>query len=124
MTIIAIISAIAIRRVSRYSDQTSANAAAQDISVMQLGIERYRAEHGNYPSASNVADQLTQFTDGFGNVSATRVAPYIYGPYIRAVPPVPAGPAMGRTKIAAAAASDVGWLYDVTSGAISVNDTP
>src|SRR4051812_29800950 len=81
VTIIAIISAIALRRVSRHAEQSATNAAASDISVMQIAIERYRAEHGNYPSATNIADQLTKYTDGFGNVSPTRVAPYIYGGY-------------------------------------------
>jgi prepilin-type N-terminal cleavage/methylation domain-containing protein len=124
VTIIAIIAAIAIRRVSRHAEQAATNGAAQDITVLQTAIERYRAEHGNYPTVAAVNEQLTKYTDAFGNTADAGTTPYIYGPYVRKVPPVPAGPTAGRTKIAAAAASDVGWIYDPDTGAISMNETP
>ena len=123
VTLLAIIAAIALRRVSGYADQGSANAARQDVAVLQLAIERYRAEHGgDYPDAAKFVEQLTTYTDVFGATSPDRVAPYIYGPYIRKMPAVPLGPARGSAKVATAPADDVGWVYDPASGAIAPNE--
>jgi prepilin-type N-terminal cleavage/methylation domain-containing protein len=122
--IIAILAAIAVRRLSRHTEQAEINAVAQDESTLQTAVERYRAEHGNYPKADQITAQLTQYTDVLGNVSATRVAPYVCGPYVRNIPPAVTGPARGSKKIGAAAASDVGWVYDPATGAISANAAP
>ena len=119
--IIAIIAAIAARRLSRHSEQAATNAIAQDMSTLQTAIETYRAEHGGYPEADKVAEQLTKYTDVFGNVSATRTAPYTYGPYVRNIPPLAAGPARGAHKIAATAANDVGWVYNAATGTLTPN---
>lgn len=122
VTIIAIISAIAVRRLGRHSEQSGANAAAQDVSVLQLAIERYRAEHGTYPTAAGVADQLTKYSDVQGNTSDTRTPPFTYGPYVRKIPPVPIGPARGSATIGAAPGAGVGWVYVPAEGSIRPND--
>ena len=122
ITILAIIASIALRRVSGYAEQSGANAAQQDVSVLQLAIERYRAEHGNYPSAGGIVDQLTKYTDPFGATSDERVPPFIYGPYVRKIPPVPIGPQKGSTNIATAPADGVGWIYDPAGGGITPNE--
>jgi prepilin-type N-terminal cleavage/methylation domain-containing protein len=122
--IISILAAIAVRRLSRHSEQAATNAVAQDTSALQTAVEAYRAEHGAYPAADKIVDQLTKYTDVFGNVSATRATPYIYGPYLRNIPPLPVGSARGSQNIAAAAGVDVGWVYDPTTGAITANDAP
>jgi general secretion pathway protein G len=124
ITILAIVAAIALRRVSRHAEQGAANGARQDEKTLQSAIERYRAEHGNYPPATNVADLLTKYTDASGNTSDTRTPPYTYGPYVRKIPPVPLGPARGSTQIATAAAAGVGWVYDPDTGSITANETP
>ena len=123
VTIIALIAAIAVRRLSRHTEQASASALATNLSVLQLAIERYRAEHGALPSESDVANQLTKYTDMNGVVSKAPGAPYLYGPYLRKIPPVPSGPAAGRTGIGPAPAADVGWLYTASTGDIAVNDS-
>jgi prepilin-type N-terminal cleavage/methylation domain-containing protein len=121
--ILGIVASIALRRVSRHAEAGAANAAAQDVGVLQQAVERYRAEHGGtYPSAAQFAEQLTGYTDVFGAVSPTRTAPHIYGPYVRAIPPVPLGPARGSNKVATAAAPDVGWIYDEAGGEIRPNE--
>jgi general secretion pathway protein G len=122
--IIAILAAIAARRLSRHSEQAATNAVGQDTSTLQTAVEAYRAEHGAYLAADKIVDQLTKYTDVFGNVSPTRGTPYIYGPYVRNIPPLPVGPARGSNKIAAAPAADVGWVFDAVTGAITPNDTP
>lgn len=122
--IIAIIAAIASRRLGRHAEQSAKGAAQQDVSVLQNAIERYRAEHGSYPTlpGATVADQLTKYTDVAGNVSATRTPPYVYGPYIRKVPPVPIGPVRGSTVISGAPGAGIGWVYDGMTGEIRAND--
>ena len=122
VVIIAIVASIAMRRVSRHAEQAATNGARQDEKTMQSGIERYRAEHGNYPAAANIVDQLTKYTDGSGNVSPTRTPVFNYGPYLRKIPPVPLGPARGSTKIATAPAADVGWIYEEETGDIRANE--
>src|SRR4051794_25040880 len=84
ITIIALISAIAIRRLSRHADQAASSGLAADLSVLQLAIERYRAEHaGLNPTAASIEDQLTKYTDAQGAVSPTTSTQYVYGPYVR-----------------------------------------
>lgn len=119
--ILGIVASIALRRVSRHAEAGAASAAQQDVAVLQQAVERYRAEHGTYPAADQVADQLTWYTDVFGAVSKARGTPYIYGPYVRRVPPVPLGPARGSTTIAATAGEGIGWIYDETTGEIKPN---
>ena len=121
--ILGIVASIALRRVSRHAEAGAANAARQDVAVLQQAIERYRAEHGGaYPTAEDIVDQLTGYTDVFGAVSQTRGTPYVYGPYVRKIPPVPLGPARGSTAIAATPGNTVGWIYDETSGEIRPNE--
>lgn len=122
ITIMAIIAAIAIRRVGRHAETAGTSAAGEDTVVLQAAIERYRAEHGTYPTASGISDQLTKYTDDFGNVSPTRTPPYTYGPYLRRVPPVPIGPARNSVTIGAAAGAGIGWIYDSTTGDIHANE--
>ena len=124
VTIIAIVAAIAVRRVGRHAEQGATNAARQDESVLQQALERYRAEHGNVPSAAAIVDQLTKYTDVHGNTSPTSGAPYVYGPYVRKIPPVPIGPAKGATKIGTTMTSDTGWIYDPVNGTIAANEGP
>jgi prepilin-type N-terminal cleavage/methylation domain-containing protein len=124
VTIIAIIASIAVRRLSRHAEQAGANGLAADLSVLQLAIERYRAEHGGLsPTQADVEAQLTKYTDGNGAISPTCAAPYIYRPYLRKIPPVPTGIAVGRTKVGPAPAADIGWVYTAATGDIAVNDT-
>jgi prepilin-type N-terminal cleavage/methylation domain-containing protein len=124
VTIIAILAAIAVRRLSRHAEQAGANSLSADLSVLQVAIERYRAEHcGLLPTQAAIEHQLTKYTDASGAVSPTATAPYIYGPYLSKIPPVPTGIAAGRTKIGPAPAVDVGWLYTATTGDIAVNDS-
>jgi prepilin-type N-terminal cleavage/methylation domain-containing protein len=124
VAVIAIIAAIAVRRLSRHAEQAGATGLAADLNVLQLAIDRYRAEHtGLLPTQGEIEDQLTKYTDANGGVSATMAPPHVYGPYVRKIPPVPTGPAIGRTKIGPAPAADVGWIYTASTGEIAVNDT-
>jgi prepilin-type N-terminal cleavage/methylation domain-containing protein len=122
--ILAVLSAIAVPRMSRGSRGADETAVEGDLAVLRSAIELYAAEHNNtYPSVSNIANQLTQYTNFFGHAQATRDSTHIYGPYVFRIPPLTVGLRKGCTGIAEADAKDVGWIYDEKTGHIRANTT-
>jgi prepilin-type N-terminal cleavage/methylation domain-containing protein len=122
VAILAVLSAIAVPRMSRGSRGADEAAVEGDLTVLRSAIEFYAAEHDNtYPSVSNIANQLTQYTNAFGHAQTTRDNTHIYGPYIFRIPPLTVGLRKGCTGIAAADAADVGWIYDEKTGHIRAN---
>jgi len=130
VVIIGIIAAIAIPRMSRGSQGASDNALAGDMAIWHGALDLYQTEHnGVYPQDyTTLVNQLTQYTDEQGNVSPTSDATHVYGPYLRAIPPLPVSDPSGNTvlpkgsvtvgpTVAGAAPSSLasggyGWLYD------------
>ena len=124
VVIIGIIAAIAIPRLSRGSAGAADAALAGNLAVMRNAIDLYSAEHnGAFPTVANIASAMLQYTNATGGISATRDATYIYGPYIRKIPPLPVGAKRGCTGIAAATGDGVGWIYSATPGDIKANTT-
>ena len=129
IVIVGIIAAIAIPRVSQGSAGADAAALQSDLRALRSAIELYAAEHnGNYPSTvpdTLFADQLTKYTDEYGNVSDTKTHPYIFGPYLSSIPTlkVGEGPTSGEdeTGVGTTPDSTVGWIFDPNSGKISAN---
>ena len=127
VVIIAIIGAIAIPKMSRGAAGANESALVGDLATMRSALELYAQEHGGtYPSTNNVMAQLISYTDVSGNISSTspnvRATPYIYGPYLKAFPPLPAGTNRGQTAVtynatgmSAAGTGSYGWLYDGTT---------
>jgi len=124
VAIIAILAAIAIPRMSRGSKGAGDSALAGDLAVLRNAIDIFAAEHsGTFPSATDVADQLTQYTDIDGVAQAAKDPNHIYGPYVRKIPPLPVGVRKSSTGIAAVDGAGVGWIYNATSGSIRANTT-
>jgi prepilin-type N-terminal cleavage/methylation domain-containing protein len=123
VVIIGIIAAIAIPRLSRGSAGAADSALTANLAVLRKSIELYQAEHGAFPTASNIDNQLTLFTDDSGATSATKTSTHIYGPYIRAIPALPVGAKKGGNDIAAADGVGVGWIYVESTGVIRPNTT-
>ncbi|MFN7021807.1 MAG: prepilin-type N-terminal cleavage/methylation domain-containing protein [Phycisphaerales bacterium] len=123
VVIIGIIAAIAIPRMSRGATGANDNALSGNLSVLRKAIDLYQAEHAAFPTAAEVVAQLTQYTDQSGATSATRTGAFIYGPYLRAIPPLTVGAKKGSTGIAAADGAGVGWIYSETEGTIRSNTT-
>ena len=127
VVIIGIIAAIAIPRMSRGSQGAADSALRGDLSVLRSAVDLFKAEHGGYPDPTNIAAQLTGYTDANGTVGS-QDSTHIYGPYLRAVPAIPVGGLKGNAtvgnKIGSTAGTpdaNFGWLYDNTSGSISAN---
>jgi prepilin-type N-terminal cleavage/methylation domain-containing protein len=123
VVIIGIIAAIAIPRMSRGAAGAADSSLEANLKVLRGAIDLYETEHGKLPTAADIVGQLTQFTDEAGNVSATKTTTAIFGPYLRAIPPLPVGARKGSTGIAAADGAGVGWIYDATTGTIRANTT-
>ncbi|MBX2852739.1 MAG: prepilin-type N-terminal cleavage/methylation domain-containing protein [Phycisphaeraceae bacterium] len=122
VVIIGIIGAIAIPRLSRGADGANSSKLKQDLEVLNKALDLYAAEHdGAYPTIAEVAQQLTQYTDADGNVSATPTATHIYGPYLRAIPPTSGGKYPGSSTIALSDGTDVGWIYRPARARIYLN---
>lgn len=122
VVIIGIIGAIAIPRLSRGAAGAADSSLTANLTVLRTAIDLFHTEHGGvYPAVATIEAQLTQFSDDAGATSATSSATHIYGPYLRAVPPLPLGAKKGSTGIAAVDGAGVGWIYDETTGKIKAN---
>lgn len=122
VVILGIIGAIAVPRLSRGAEGAKDSALVADLAALRNAIDLYTTEHeGTKPTVAKIADQLTLYTDINGNTSATKTGAYIYGPYIRSIPPLPVGANRGNTGIAAADGVGVGWIYNETAGTIVAN---
>jgi type II secretory pathway pseudopilin PulG len=124
VAIIAILAAIGIPRMSRGSRGANDSAVSGNLAVLRNAVDLYAAEHGGaYPAVATITNQLTQYSDGSGTTSATKVSPYVYGPYVRSVPPLTVGARKTKTGIKAADDPNTGWIYDVATGSIKTNTT-
>lgn len=128
IVIIGVIAAIAVPRLSRGAKGARDSALRGNLAVLRNSIDLYAAEHGgDFPAAGTFVVQLTTFTDEAGDDAAAKDATHIFGPYLKAAPPLPVagvgttGGAIGDTGVAAADAAGIGWLYVDTTGEISAN---
>jgi len=124
VVIIGIIGAIAIPRMSRGAAGAADSALAGNLAVLRNSIDLFQTEHGGlFPTQVKFSDQLTLFSDDAGNVMSTKDSTFIFGPYLRAIPPLPVGANKGATGVNATAGSGIGWIYDDTTGAIRASTT-
>lgn len=123
VVIIGIIAAIAIPRMSRGAAGAADSSLSGSLAVMRSGLDIYATEHGGtFPVLATFVGQMTLFTDFPGATNATKVAPFIYGPYLRKIPPLPVGIERGSVGITATAGTaGAGWVYDDVSGTIVAN---
>jgi prepilin-type N-terminal cleavage/methylation domain-containing protein len=120
VVIIAILSAIAVPKLSRGSQGAAESALHGDLRVLRAAVDLYMTEHGGVVPADpgvtpkNFVDQLTKYTDDQGTVSATKTGAFVYGPYLREVPTLPLGSNKGQSGVAiilTASPSTIGWVY-------------
>lgn len=126
VVIIGIIGAIAIPRMSRGAEGASDSALVANLAVLRNAIDLFVTEHeGAIPAAADIENALTQYSnlaaDDYGTKDAA--AGRIYGPYLRAIPPLPVGAKKGENGIAAADGATIGWIYNATTGQITANTT-
>jgi prepilin-type N-terminal cleavage/methylation domain-containing protein len=126
VVILGLVAAVALPKLSRGAQGTADTAVASDLAVLRTAIDLYQNEHnGAFPSATvaTATNQLLQFTDVTGTVSATKTATCCYGPYLRALPALPVGANKSQTALVTTqTGSTAGWVYD-GAGNISTNTT-
>ena len=122
VVIIGIIAAVAIPRLSRGSAGAADSALSGNLAVLRNSIDLYSIEHGGaFPTKDNIEDALLKYTDNNGKINATKSSTYIFGPYIRKIPPLPVGTHKGDSKISDADGTGVGWIYTAATGDIRAN---
>lgn len=126
VVIIGIIAAIAIPKMSRGAAGANDSSTMQDLSQMRSAIDLFASEHGGVDPSTTPATfvlQVTTYTDINGNTQATKDSTHIYGPYLKAIPPLPVGTNKGLSTVTAtgpAGTGSFGWYYD--GATIWVND--
>ena len=123
VVIIGIIAAIAIPRMSRGAAGAADSSLSGSLAVMRSGLDIYATEHGGkFPVLATFTDQMTLFTDFNGATNPVKGGAFIYGPYLRKIPPLPVGLERGSIGITAiAGGAGMGWVYDGVSGTIIAN---
>jgi prepilin-type N-terminal cleavage/methylation domain-containing protein len=122
VVIIAIIGAIAIPRMSRGAAGAADSALTGNLSVLRSAVDLYQTEHGGtFPVAANIEAQLTKYSDSLGATQDTKGGAFIYGPYIRKIPPLPIGAKKGQTGIGTSDGPTIGWIYEEANGNIKAN---
>lgn len=124
IVIIGIIAAIAIPRMSRGAEGAAESSLKANLAVLRNAIDLFYNEHeGTYPNVASFAAEMTGYTDlTVSAVQTSRTGAFVYGPYLREVPIMPVkGQGSKDNKVAAAAADDVGWIYDAATGKIKAN---
>lgn len=100
VSIIGVISAIAVPRMANASGKASVRALEATLANVRKAIDLYFAEHDRYPGydpSNGLPDgdwfvkQLLEYSDRNGFTNPTLTAPFLYGPYLRA--PFPKNPA-------------------------------
>lgn len=140
VTIISILAAIAVPRMSGAAVSAKANALQATLTNVRKAVDVYYAEHGKYPGytpGTNTPNdtaflrQLMFYSDDRGATNSTYSAQYEYGPYLRT--PFPTNPTNGLNSVkvkadpseADPADGSVGWIAVFSHGyfGISASDT-
>jgi len=122
VAIVAILAVLAIPRLSRGTKGAADSALVGSLRTLRSAIDHYAAEHeGRFPEWNQFVQQLTRYTDSRGQARTNKDATHIWGPYLRAVPPLPVGANKGKTGVRQVDEASAGWIYDQTTGAIRAN---
>ena len=135
VVIIGIIAAIAIPRMSRGTAGAADSALSGNLNVLRNAIELYATEHNNkFPGhATGVSpeDALTKYTNDAGATSDSPGGAFVYGPYLRKIPPVTVGPLKSSSPANRTFSTGIvdtvelvptaGWLYNKQTGTIKAN---
>lgn len=128
VVILGTLAAIVLPQFSNASQSARQNTLKDELRYLRTQIIVYRAQHrdaapgyadGDVTSAPTEAvliDQMTQYSDDVGHVSATQSGVYCYGPYLSRMPPNPINDltsviVVGNGQPMPAADGTGGWIY-------------
>lgn len=135
VTIIGIVTAIAVPRISRAPQGANSSALHATVTNVREAIDAFYAEHNQYPGYDPTTktpdndlfiDQLMMYTDFAGNTQATPGSGYEYGPYLRR--PFPRNPINNLDVVfvkatpasAGPAPGTAGWVTVLSHGYFTV----
>jgi prepilin-type N-terminal cleavage/methylation domain-containing protein len=138
VTIIGIVAAIAVPRMSGVSQRATSAALSATLETVRGAIDRYYAEHDRYPGynpSTGLPDgdafvqQLLQYTNAKGEPQTTYGHPYINGPYVRS--PFPTNPFNNLKTVHVKnlrtdpdpAEGTVGWIAVLSDGTFGLSVT-
>lgn len=136
VTIIGIISAIAVPRISGSATSATRTALRATVESVRTAIDVYYAEHGKYPgytpgtttpSGTEFVQQLIKYSNTSGAQNATYSSLFLFGPYLRA--PFPTNPfnQLNTVHVKATpsdpdpAADAVGWVAVLSHGYFGIH---
>lgn len=142
IVILGVIAAIAIPRISSGSKNAGEAALRANLQSIRNAIDWYASDHGGtFPGSGGTAtefiNQLTQYSNAAGGVSASlNATTHPFGPYLRnGIPKLPVGATnIGKSDVTIAAspaaipaatitAATTGWVYNPTTGEIRAAET-
>ncbi|MCC6422668.1 MAG: prepilin-type N-terminal cleavage/methylation domain-containing protein [Phycisphaerales bacterium] len=107
--ILGILAAIVIPQFSNASSDARRSSVVSQLQTLRSQIELFKLQHGDVPP------QL--ITTGWSVLTGTTTyGGTTFGPYMQTTP---VNPLAHSSTVAAAAAANVGWVYNETTGAIS-----
>ncbi len=120
--ILGIMAAIAIPQLNDFTTVSRESNLKENLSKVRAYIQVYQNQHAGYPTADDLVDQLTAYTNFDGDTAEARSDEYRFGPYIERFP---INPVTGSDTIRAAADGqflppgdqDGGWWYNEATGA-------
>ncbi len=124
VVIMAILAATVIPQFSNSTNDAKSSTAKFNLNTLRSQVELYKSQHnGSLPSQTLV--ELTSQTNATGTTGTGTNFPY--GPYVQTIP---VNPYTSSNTVVAAGAnpptstiSGAGWLFDLGSGKIWINDT-
>ena len=117
--ILAIIGAIVLAQYTNVMAQANQSNIRENLAKIRAQMQLYREQHTGYPTAADFIAQMTQYTNGQGDVVAAKDAAHPFGPYLERMPANPVtnfATIRGSTGIFAAPAANAGWWYNEDTG--------
>jgi general secretion pathway protein G len=126
VVILGILATIVIPQFSSATHVTRENTLKDELRYLRVQIAVYKAQHEDrYPGSNgSFLDQMTLYTDHFGNTNATYTSVFKYGPYLSRMP---SNPLNGldtielcdeTTSPATLIDGSHGWVYKPSTGEI------
>lgn len=142
ITILGILAALVMPTFQGNIVTAKESAAKSDLMAFRTQIEMYKIQHNQYPpgyvngvGTADIATLVLQLTgtstvNGIVSSSTVPVNPFLYGPYMKKIPPNPfnkldtiAYVAEATAFSAAADGTSSGWLYKKETAEIVINTT-
>jgi len=141
VTILGIMAAIVLPTFQGNVATAKESASKTNLMTIRTQIELYKLQHNGYPpgyingSGADISAVPIQFTgttriDGLPSDNPVPSDPFLYGPYLKKIPPNPFNKLSAITYVAEATAFSAavdgtsgGWLYKKETGEIAMNWT-